>query len=191
MSSNLRLDDGIFTLHFSSTTMSEFTEETKKRGSALVETKDDDSSAPTAKKSRLHHQQPNGVLSKAVQCTTAPPGTRLNIQALKNNVTLNQILTEMLENNVESDEKKEDPALLKANRRFTSEQAMRDIDEPEEEEEEPLTMEVIPTAFSALKPPPTSPSKSASLRASYHCPLFSAPFRLSNYLGSRACTLTE
>ena len=46
--------------------------------------------------------------------------------------------------------------------RFTY--ALNDVKEPEDDEEL-LTMEGIPTAFPPLKPPPTSPSKSAALRA--------------------------
>ena len=83
-------------------------EETKKRTN-LVET-NEAAAAPTAKKSRRHQQHQDAddaVLPNAVQCTTVPPDTRLNIEALKNNVILSQILTEILANDGESKEKKE------------------------------------------------------------------------------------
>jgi hypothetical protein len=66
-----------------------------------------------------------------------PSGTRLNIEALKNNEILSQIVTEINEKDGECKKKKEDPALSKEknHRRFIYEQALNDADESENEEE--------------------------------------------------------
>mmetsp|Transcript_12450 Transcript_12450/g.22623 ORF Transcript_12450/g.22623 Transcript_12450/m.22623 type:complete len:90 (+) Transcript_12450:316-585(+) len=71
-----------------------------------------------------------------------PSGTRLNIEALKNNEILSQIVTEINEKDGECKKKKEDPALSKEHRRFIYEQALNDADESENEEEL-LTMDGI------------------------------------------------
>ena len=91
--------------------------------------------APTGKKLRL--KRPDDVLPNAIQCTKVPwpSGTRLNIEALKNNEILSQIVTEINEKDGECKKKKEDPALSKEYRRFIYEQALNDADESENEEE--------------------------------------------------------
>jgi hypothetical protein len=53
------------------------------------------------------------VLPNAIQCTEVPSGTRLNIEALKNNEIISQIETEIIEKDGECKKKKEDPALSK------------------------------------------------------------------------------
>ena len=141
--------------------MAESTEETKKRSNAIVETK---GSGAHWQKVAAHQATRYDVLPNAIQCTKVPSGTRLNIEALKNNEILSQIVTEIIEKDGESKEEKEDPALSKEYRRFIYEQALNDADESENEEDL-LTLEGIPTAFSSLKPPRTSPSKSATIRA--------------------------
>jgi hypothetical protein len=53
----------------------------------------------------LRLKQPDDVLPKAIQCTKVPSGTRLNIEALKNNGILSQILTEIIEKDGECKQK--------------------------------------------------------------------------------------
>jgi hypothetical protein len=103
----------------------------KKRSNAIVERKGSDAHR---QKGKLRLKQPDDVLPNAIQCTKVPSGTRLNIEALKNNEILSQILTEIIEKDGECKKKKEDPALSKEYRRFIYEQALNDADESENEE---------------------------------------------------------
>ena len=129
--------------------------------------------APTGKKLRL--KQPDDVLPNAIQCTKVPSGTRLNIEALKNNEILSQIVTEIIEKDGECKKKKEDPALSKEYRRFIYEQALNDADESENEEEL-LTMEGISPNSFFLPQASTNIAEQISHITCNYCPLFWAPF---------------
>jgi len=111
-----------------------------------------------------------------------PSGTRLNIEALKNNEILSQIVTEINEKDGECKKKKEDPALSKEYRRFIYEQALNDADESENEEEL-LTMEGISPNSFFLPQASTNIAEQISHITCNYCPLFGRPFSGTKVFG--------